>query len=160
MVQMGSNSFDGVPFQLVVGDRYFHVYSEGGGTLLDVFRWDDATRSASYEVKASVSLTSNIETNKSGIVTFGDDHGKFLFKFRPHANQSQIFGSVPGAGEMDVHITDTTLDVRLNGRDILVNAQRNQISGCMIGVLVKDDGSVAIGSNQLPPGMTLEAADN
>jgi hypothetical protein len=41
-IQLGTNDFFGVPFPLVMADRFFHVYGDLQGKMtLDVFRWDD-----------------------------------------------------------------------------------------------------------------------
>lgn len=83
-VTIGANDFYGVPFPLVLADRFFHIYAADTGFKLDIFRWDEQEKQPIYEVKDSVPLADNIETNPTGIITFGEPTtGNFLYKFRP-----------------------------------------------------------------------------
>lgn len=150
---LGSNYF-GVPFPLVLADRFFHIYSDGPGFKIDVFRWDPGTKSATYEVRASRPLNDAIATNPTGIVTFIGDGNSFLFKFRPKPGVSQIFGHVPVDDELQVHITDRELRV-MRGQTPIATLVQNTFSGMPIGVQVYADGSIAMGVNQLPKGMRL-----
>src|SRR5690242_13371262 len=104
-VNVGNNFFFGVPFPVVVADRFFNIYAEGKGFKVNIFRWDEAAKTATYEVKASQPLQENISTNPTGIVTVGDEQGAFLFKFRPKPGVSQIFGRIPAEGEIEVRVT-------------------------------------------------------
>lgn len=100
-------------------------------------------------------LKANIASNPTGIVTFAHETtGAFLFKFRPKPGVSQIFGQVPVVGEVAVRITDHVLEV-MRGDQPVATLVRNSFSGFPIGIRVGVDGSVGIGVNWLPPGMTL-----
>src|SRR5437868_13102331 len=105
-VNVGNNYFFGVPFPVVVADRFFHIYPQGKRFSVDVFRWDEVAKTATYEVKASKPLQANIDTNPTGIVTVADEQGAFLYKFRPDPGVSQIFGHIPASAEIEVRVYD------------------------------------------------------
>lgn len=154
-VVLGSNDLFGVPFPLVLADRFFHIYADPKGALkLDIFRWDEAERAPVYEVRASKPLDEAISTNPTGIVTFGDETGGFLYKFRPKPGVSQIFGRIPVPDEIEVHINDHSLRV-LRGGQLMTTLVANQFVGMAVAIQIGADGSMAIGSNSLPEGMTL-----
>ena len=154
-VNLGSNDFFGVPFPLVLADRFFHIYETPSGLKLDLFRWDEEKQQPIYEVKANTPLTDNISTNPTGIVTFSEPtSGTFLYKFRPKPGVSQIFGKVPIDRESEVRINDRMITVMADNNNICT-LQRNQFSGLPIGIQVGADGSIAIGVNKLPHGMKL-----
>jgi hypothetical protein len=157
MVTLGSNNFEGVPFPLVLADRFFHIYpvTDGSQYGLDVFRWDEASTTAVYEVKGSKPVAENIDTNPTAIVTFGAADGSFLFKFRPKPGVSQIFGKVPVSDMIDVRINDKSLRV-CRGEVVLAELTTNTFSGCSIGVMVGADCSISMGVNWLPAGMVLQ----
>ena len=71
-VSIGTNDFFGVPFPLVLADRFFHIYTTPTGFKLDIFRWDEQRKQPVYEVKASKPLADNISTNPTGIITFSE----------------------------------------------------------------------------------------
>jgi hypothetical protein len=156
-VILGSNDFFGVPFPLVLADQFFHMYRDGASFRLDVFRWDEAKKQATYEVRGSKPIADNITSNPTGIVTFSEADGGFLFKFRPKPGVSQIFGRTPIDGEMSVHITDRSMRV-MRGDQVVVTLERNQFHGGAIGVQVGADGSVGIGGGALPAGLELQRA--
>jgi len=154
-VNLGSNDFFGVPFPLVLADRFFHIYDTPSGFKLDLFRWDEETHQPIYEVKANTPLANNISTNPTGIVTFSEPtSGTFQYKFRPKPGVSQIFGKVPVDQEFEVLINDRQITVMSAGNSICT-LQRNQFSGLPIGIQVGADGSMAIGVSNLPRGMML-----
>lgn len=156
-INIGSNLHFGVPFPLVLADRFFAIQDRGGRMVVDVFRWDETTQTAHYEVQESVPLAEHIRTNPTGIVTVTNEvGGDFLYKFRPKPGVSQIFGRVPVVDDIEVRVKDHEMSVTRAGTPI-VTMQRNMIAGCPIGVLVGADGSVAMGVNWLPDGMTLAA---
>jgi len=155
-IVLGSTDFFGVPFPLVLADRFFHVYTEAGTLKLDVFRWDEQARQAVYEVIASEPQADAISTNPTGIVTFSQpETGTFLYKFRPRPNVSQIFGTIPIDRETEVRITDHEIKVVAVGVDVCT-IQRGKLSGFPIGIRVGADGSLSLGVKKLPDGMTLE----
>lgn len=159
-VIIGANDFFGVPFPLVLADRFFHIYSTQGGFELDVFRWDEKERQAIYEVQASKAQDANISTNPTGIVTFSHPQtGIFLYKFRPKPGISQIFGKVPVEDEVEVRISDREIAV-VAGKGNICTLQKNQFVGMPIGIQVGADRSVLIGVNKLPAGMVLNRQGN
>lgn len=154
-VRLSSNILRSVPFPLVLGDRFFTLYEGPDGRLsLDVFRWDEATSTAVYEVRRGVPMIENIENNPTAIVSFGDGSGGFGYKLRPKPGVSHIMGQVPGGEEYTVHCGERSLTV-MCGEMFVVDAVNNFIRGCAIGVQVGMDGSVAFGVNELPAGMRL-----
>ena len=154
-MNLGSNDFFGVPFPLVLADRFFHIYLTASGFKLDLFRWDEESQRPFYEVKASIPQTDNISTNPTGIVTFSEPtRGTFQYKFRPKPGVSQIFGKVPINKEFEVLINDRMITVMAANKNICT-LQRNQFSGLPIGIQVGADGSIAIGVSRLPNGMKL-----
>jgi hypothetical protein len=154
-VILGTNDFFGVPFPLVLADRFSHIYSTTSGLKLDIFRWDETSKQPTYEVKDSKPLTDNITTNPTGIVTFGEPTtGTFLYKFRPKPGISQIFGRIPVDKEFDVKINDRLIEVVINGKESNI-FRRNQVRGMLIGMQIHADGSVGMGVNRLPEGMTV-----
>ena len=156
VVALGSNKFEGTPFPLVLADRFFHIYKLPGKSNydLDVFRWDEATKSPVYEIKAGEPLPTNYSTNPTGIVTVVADNGGFLYKFRPKPGVSQIFGKIPLGDELEVRIKDGSLQV-YKGEDLLITATHNMFSGCPIGVMIGVNGSLSMGVNWLPEGMQI-----
>jgi hypothetical protein len=155
-VTIGSNLFFGVPFPLVLADRFFHIYQDGARFTLDVFRWDSLAKTASYEVIAGAPQNETITTNPTGIVTFAEEGaGVFLFKFRPKPGISQIFGRVPVDEEWSVRISDARIVVERGGI-MVVTLEDNQFEGLAIGMQLGADGaSLGIGIAQLPEGMEL-----
>jgi hypothetical protein len=154
-VNIGSNLMFGVPFPLVLADRFFHVYNDGGQFRLDVFRWDAESKTATYEVMGGEPQNEAISTNPTGIVTFSEEpNGGFLFKFRPKPGLSQIFGKVPMDTEWVVHINDRSMSVERGGTTV-ATLERNQFHGMPIAFELGADGSMGIGVNRLPDGMQL-----
>lgn len=154
-VILGSNDYYGVPFPLVLGDRFFHIYSTTTGFELDVFRWDEKNKTPTYEVKASQPINENIITNPTGIVTFNESEiGSFLYKFRPKPGVSNIFGKVPVDDEFEVRIDAQSIVVMRNNQDV-ATLFTHQFVGLPIGIQIFADGSSVIGADKLPDGMIL-----
>jgi hypothetical protein len=154
-ISLGTNDFFGVPFPLVLADRFFHLYTATNGLKLDVFRWDEQTERPVYEVKESKPLIDNINTNPTGIITFSEPiSGTFLYKFRPKPNVSQIFGKVPVNKEFEVKINDHEIVV-MSDNNRVCTLQKNMFVGCLIGIQVGADNSIAMGVNRIPNGMKL-----
>ena len=154
-VNLGANDFFGVPFPLVLADRFFHIYAITSGFKLDIFRWDEQAEKPIYDVKGSTPLADNISKNPTGIITFSEPNtGIFLYKFRPKPGISQIFGEVPIDEESEIKISDHSIIVMIGGTE-RCTLERNQFSGMPIGIQVGADGSIAMGVNRLPKGMVL-----
>jgi hypothetical protein len=154
-VYLGGNDFFGVPFPVVVADRFFNIYSEGNSFNVNVFRWDETNRQPVFEVLAGKPQQGNIDANPTGIVTFAHEvSGAFLFKFRPKPGVSQIFGRVPDPNEIEVRISDKRITV-MRENITIATFTANQSSGVAIGIQVGADGSIGIATNRLPQGMVL-----
>ncbi|MFS0884406.1 hypothetical protein [Aeromicrobium sp. 179-A 4D2 NHS] len=158
-IQIGSNAFNGVPFPLVLGDRYFHIYEVDGSLKVDVFRWIPAFKSAVYEVVSSVPIAERIESSPNGDVLFTSENGSFAYKFRPNPQKSQLFGKIPVTDELSVELKDRALRVYRDG-EVMVDASNNTFVGCAIGILIDADGNVALGVSDLPDGMELTVRGN
>ncbi len=155
-VTVGENDVFGVPFPLVLGDRFFHVYSSRYGYKLDVFRWDEIKQQVYYDMKDSVIQVDEDSTDPSGIVEFSEPTtGTILYKFRRHPSASRISGKVPLDAEFEVKVNDSSIVVFVNGQQI-AHMEKNTVTGTMIGLFIGADGSFAMGSDKLPDGMTLE----
>jgi hypothetical protein len=154
-VVISTNDFFGIPFPLVIGDRFFHVYSEGGTLKLDIFRWDEITKQPVYEVVAGQPQTGNIEENPTAIVSFHEPTpGKFLYKFRPNPSISQVAGKSPIDMQVDAEISNNDVKVSASG----IGSHRLSwyiLKGCAIGMYVGLDGSFHMGLRDLPDGMML-----
>ena len=156
-VTLGSNDFFGVPFPLVLADRFFHIYTEEGELKLDIFRWDEENKQPVYEVIAGNPKGENIATNPTGVITFSHpETGTFLYKFRPKPGISQIFGKVPVDEDFQVRINDHAISVTRGALEGGNSFTKNQISGFPIGMQVNADGSIGFGVGKLPEGMVLE----
>jgi hypothetical protein len=154
-VSIGENDVFGVPFPLVLADRFFHIYSSPYGYKLDVFRWDEEKCQAIYDMKDSVIQVDEVGSSPTGFVEFSEPTGwTILYKFRPRPGVSQISGKVPLNGEFQVKITYGSIIVSVDGRQI-ANIEKNTITGSMIGLFIGADGSFARGSDKLPEGMDL-----
>ncbi len=146
---------------------FFHIYPYEQRFNLDVFRWDEETKAPVYEVLGGQPLAENIDTNPTGIVTFAHpDAGTFLYKFRTKPGISQIFGRVPIDKDIEVRITDRAIEVREAIDGVIdyeippkCKFERNQFLGLRIGIQVHADGSITMGSNDLPEGMILERGE-
>lgn len=154
-VILGTKDFFGVPFPLVLADRFFHIYSIQASFKLDIFRWDEERKRPVYEVKESTPIPDNINTNPTGIITFSEPTtGAFIYKFRPKPGVSQIFGKVPMDKDFEVIINDHRIIV-MAATTKLCTLEKNQFAGLPIGIQVGADGSIAIGVNRLPEGMLI-----
>jgi hypothetical protein len=154
-IMLGTNDFFGVPFPLVLADRFFHIYATATGLKLDIFRWDEITKQPTYEVKASKPLIDNITSNPTGIIMFSEPvTGTFLYKFRPKPGVSQIFVKIPVNNEFNVRINDHQINVTVNDKSTCT-LEKNQFRGMPIGIQIHADGSMGIGVNKLPVGMIL-----
>jgi hypothetical protein len=93
---IGENDFFGVPFPLVLADRFFHAYCSSGGYKLDVFRWDEESQQAVYDMKDSVIQVDEVGAKPTGTVEFSEPaEGTILYQFRPRPGISRISGKVP-----------------------------------------------------------------
>ncbi|WP_269305758.1 hypothetical protein [Aeromicrobium sp. HA] len=158
-IQIGSNAFNGVPFPLVLVDRYFHIYELDGSLKVDVFRWIPAFKTAVYEVVSSVPVAERIESNPNGDVLFTSENGSFAYKFRPDPEKTQLFGKIPVTDELSVELKDHALRVYRDGA-LMVDASNNSFVGSAIGILIDAEGNVAFGVSALPDGMDLTVRGN
>jgi hypothetical protein len=154
-VIIGKDDFFRIPFPLVIGDRFFHVYNEGSVFKLDIFRWDESAKQPVYEVIADQPQTSNLETNPTGIVSFSQPTaGKFLYKFRPKPGVSRVAGKVPTDVKIDAEISNH--DIKVSGSGVKSHRLSwYKLQGCAIGMYVGVDGSFHMGLRNLPDGMVL-----
>jgi hypothetical protein len=154
-IVLGKDDYFGVPFPLVLADRFFHIYSTASGFKLDIFRWDEESKEPVYEVKASKPLDDGIDSNPDGVTTFDEPTpGNFLYKFRPKREAAQIPRKKQVNIAFDVKINDRLIDVTVNG-DKVCTFQSNQFQRTTIGIQIHADGAMGVGVKKLPDGMTL-----
>jgi hypothetical protein len=140
MARFGGNEFTGFSVPLVFGGRYF-VLEPGKEPLISVFT--DQGGKPMFEVlknKPAENAQTKVTTNSSGIVTVTDKQtDRFLYKIRPGSETSVAFGKLDG-GEISAVISDKKIQV--GG----VTVANNTFAGNMGGVLVREDGGMAIGT--------------
>jgi hypothetical protein len=144
MARFGGNEFTSFSVPLVFSGRYF-LLEPGSPAHLSVFLEVGGT--AVFEVLKNQPVEnpySDVAQSAAGIVTVTDrESGRFLYKVRPGSETSIAFGKLDG-GEVSARIADTKLQV--GG----ITLQSNVFDGVMAGLVVRDDGGVAIGA-ALPP---------
>jgi hypothetical protein len=154
-IMVGSTDYFGVPFPLVLGDRFFHVPKNSFGFNLDIIRWDSESRHHVYEVLNGRPVISNITWNPNATVTFKQITPKlFIYKFLPKTGIMQISGKTPINQEFVVRIDENEITVTLKNVT-LVAFKKYQVEG-PIGLKVNVDGSYVLGISQLPDGMILK----
>jgi len=144
MINIGSNRFD-CPIPLIFRTRYFLLERIGDADVFTVFTL--------HEGKPVVEVLRNepqdnplttTESNPTGIITVSDPGtGEFLYKIRPGSKTSSIFGRIRDAEE-EIQISDRDISYRGS-----VFAQ-NVFMGIPVGIHIREDGSIAIGT-QFPP---------
>jgi len=144
MARFGGNEFTQFSVPLVFRRRYF-VLEPGTPPLLSVFLEEGGA--SVFEVLKNEPVQNPLsEVTKSpvGIVTVAESRGgRFLYKVRPGSETSIAFGRIDG-GELAARISDTSIQV--GG----ITVKNSVFNGVMAGVVVDDDGGVAIGA-PLPP---------
>jgi hypothetical protein len=154
-VVLGSLDYFGVPFPLVLGDRYFVVSKSAFGFNLDVFRWDSSRQQHIYEVLYGKAVEENINESPNATVVFRQLGPKlFVYKFKAKTAVREIDGSVPIDKEFVVRIDPQEINVKLNGVH-LASFSPNQTEG-PLGLIVRASGSYTMGGNILPAGMELK----
>jgi hypothetical protein len=154
-VMIGENDFFGVPFPLVLANRFFHVYRSSSGYKLDVFRWDEESQQTVYDMMDSVIQVDEVGAKPTGTVKFSEPaEGVILYQFRPRPGIYPMFGKVPIKGEFEVRINNQSIIVSIDGNQI-AELDNNTATGSIIGLFIGADGSFKMGSDRLPDGMTL-----
>lgn len=154
-IVIGSLDYFGVPFPLVLADRFFVVYKSAFGFNVDVFRWDPELKQHVYEVMYGKPVTENIDASPNGAITFRQITPKlFIYKFRARQDIPQIYGKVPTGKEFVVKIDEREIRVLLDNIQ-LASFTRNQTEG-PLGLVVNADGSYVFGGDRLPAGMELK----
>ena len=141
MINIGSNKFEQVAVPLIFEDRYFLLESTGAKDVWTVFTFvnGEPVIEIMKNVPQKNSLT-EVTTNPAGIITVADlKTNNFLYKIRPGSKDSSIFGAIQG-NEKEIKITDK--EIRFGG----IKASNNIIMGLPVGIIIKKDGSSAIGS--------------
>ena len=155
-VSLGSNAFFGVAFPLVLADRFFMVSGEVQSPRLTVFRWDPSARRAFYEIVDNQVQSDNLDSSPTGTLTFAHPQpSHFLCTFRARPDVDQILGKVPIDALFQVAITEDS--IRVTGGENELTLEKNQFQGFLIGIAVAADGSISVGSNEIPPGMILDS---
>ncbi len=145
MARFGGNEFTTFSVPLAFEGRYF-ILESGDPPRVSVVRDDEGA--PVFEVMRNEPVDnplSEVTKTAAGVVTVSDKTGKFLYKVRPHYETSVVFGKIDG-GKVSARITDRNIQV--GG----ITLENNVFSGAMAGVVVRADGSVAIGAS-IPPAL-------
>lgn len=154
-VSFKNTDFFGVPFPVVLADRYFKVYENEIGLTLDVIRWDPAAGDGVYEVLKGRENAQELRDNPTGIINFDMQGGAFVFKFSPKPGVSSINGKAPVNGEWSVRISDRDVTVLKDGT-VVQSLARGQSGDAMIGIQINADGTVESQGGSLPDGLEVE----
>jgi len=152
---IGSVDYFGVPFPLVLGDRFFHIPKNSFGFNVDILRWDTESRHHVYEVLNGRSVTSEVTWNLNATVTYKQITPKlFIYKFLPKLGISQISGKTPINKEFVAKIDENEITVIVDNIT-LASFKKSQVEG-PIGLKVDVNGSYVMGVSKLPDGMVLK----
>jgi hypothetical protein len=143
MPKIGSNEFINCTVPLVFLNRYLLIEPSGIPLITVILNNKDKPE---YEIHkkepVTNSLTEVTKTN-AGIITVADKTGRFIYKIRPASETSIMFGT----------ITQEEVSIRINDKRIVVNGstfENNTILGFGAGIVVHEDGSIAMGA-PIPP---------
>lgn len=147
MPELGGTSFTGVAFPLAFGDRYVAVEADrrSGAPLVTVYRWDRNLDRLVVELFQGRPLPGAppitvSAAGPSGAVRLGMQTGA-----------GGVVGYLSGGDDpRSIVLSRDRLEVR-QGDAIVFEMAASSITGFDIGVLLGDDGSVAIGASR-PPG--------
>ena len=154
-ITIGSVDYFGVPFPLVIGDRFFHIPKNSFGFNIDVIRWDSESKLHVYEVLNGRSVIPNVTWNSNATVSYKQVTPKlFIYKFLPRPGINQISGKTPINKEFVAKIDENEITVIVD--NITLTAfKKHQVEG-PIGLKVDVDGSYILGISKLPDGMILK----
>ena len=153
-IVIGNFDYFGIPFPLVLGDRFFHIFKTSYGFNLDIFRWDEKSRYHTYEVINGNPVPENITWNPNGVITFKQISPK-LFIYKLLLKPIVISGKTPlNNKEFVVKIDDHEITVIIDNATF-ATFMKNQVEG-PIGLKVGMDGSHVLGVSKLPEGMVLK----
>ena len=140
MARFGGNEFTGFSVPLVFEGRYF-VMEPGDPVLITVFL--ERNGQLVFEVlknQPAKNEITEVSMTAVGIVTVSEKGGRgFLYKVRPGAETSVVFGTLQGE-EVTARITDRMIQV--GG----IRVENCQFDGPMAGVVVRADGGTGIGA--------------
>jgi len=100
-----------------------------------------------------------VTTNQTGIVTVSHkESGNFIYKVRPGSETSVVFGRLKDNNKI-LRITDKKIfvyyepeeDRSLKDEDLFFEVENGKFNGYNFGIIVKNDGSVEMGSNSPIP---------
>ena len=144
MVKFGGSSFFKCSVPLAFNGRYF-ILEPGKPPLFSVIL--EYKGNPLFEItknEPSENPITEITKSAAGIITVSEKTtGRFLYKFRPESETSIVFGKIDG----------DDFSVKINDKQIIANTnifERSMISGHQVGLAIKLDGSIIMGS-QFPP---------
>ena len=155
-VQFKSSDFFGVPFPVVIADRYFKIYENEIGLTVDVIRWDPERQDGVYEVQRGRNNAAEMSGNPTGLVSLDMKGGAFIFEFSPRPGVARINGKAPINENWTVRIDDHEVAVLRGGSVMQTLGRRAQASNAMIGIQVGADGVIETGVDSLPAGLEVE----
>ena len=154
-VAVGNFDYFGMPFPLVLGDRYFHLFKTSFGFNVDIFRWDYKSKRQTYEVINGQPIPENITWNPNAAVIFKQITPKlYIYKLQAKPGVAEIAGKVPLNKEFAAKIDENEIGVIVDN-NVIVTLRRNQVEG-PIGLAAALDGSFILGVSKLPDGMVLK----
>lgn len=145
MARIGGNLFEGVRFPVVFGDRCLSVSTDAlsGAPLLDVYRWDRASDRLLVELFQGRPLPGGAPLT---VEPFGGSGA-----VRLGAASDSVIGYLAGGDDPRSIVISPDRLVLLHGDTPVFEMVANAISGFDVGIMVDDEGGVAIGA-ALPPG--------
>jgi hypothetical protein len=158
MASFGGNEFSNCAIPLIFYGRAFIIEETLTGPMVSVLRpvGSDPVFEVLRNEPAANPFTKGVK-NVTGIITVTDAvDGRFLYKVRPGAETSLVFGAIPAetsGGEVEVTIKDRDIIVWREGQDgervRVMTATGNKFHGTEVGIIVNDRG-IAVGAT-LPP---------
>lgn len=154
-IVIGNLDYFGVPFPLVLVDRFFHIPKTAFGFNLDVFRWDETTQQHYYEVMYGRPVPENISTNPNAIISYKQiTPSIFIYKFLAKPGIPRICGKKTIGKEIWAKIDRKEIVVMIDNIKI-ASLTPSQVEG-PIGLKINADGSYVMGMGNLPDGMQIK----
>jgi hypothetical protein len=152
---IGNIDYYGVPFPLVLVDRYFNITKTAFGFNLDIFRWDEIAKQHYYEVLYGKPVQENLNDNPNAFVSYKQiSTNIFVYKFKVKPGIFEIQGRNNINKEICAKIDKNEIVTMINNEKI-ATFYKNQVEG-PIGLKVYADGSSTLGIGSLPDGMEIK----
>lgn len=143
ILTVGGNCMYGVPFPIVIGDRYIHLRKDGSELVCQVWRWDPVTRTTVREP----------DPGDRGAGVILQPIGAAGLELRLASEVGEGLTGSASLGDLRVAANEDGIEVFRDGA-LMMSMQGSGISGSPVGVRV-DERGVGIGSS-LPEGFTYQ----